>query len=132
MARWRSWATAPTAGDRFALDGQPLALAAMQVPRRAGTIRRCFCITSPWARCRRGSDPQGRPTVFERLPPPPSGRWVNIGRLDVNTTGLLLFTNDGELAHRMMHPSFEVERRYLVRIWGEAPPGLARTASARA
>jgi 23S rRNA pseudouridine2605 synthase len=71
-------------------------------------------------------DPQGRPTVFERLPRPGRGRWISVGRLDVNTAGLLLLTTDGELAHRLMHPSGGVEREYLVRLRGRPAPDTIR------
>jgi 23S rRNA pseudouridine2605 synthase len=98
--------------DRVLIDGKPIDLA-----QRAHTEAPVVLgYHKPVGEMTTRSDPQGRPTVFERLPPPPSGRWIVVGRLDVNTSGLLLFTTDGELAHRLMHPSSEVEREYLVRV----------------
>ena len=111
-------------GDQFLLDGQPLQVAQVAAAPETDAGATMLLYHKPTGEVTTRHDPQGRPTVFDRLPPAPAGRWVVVGRLDVNTSGLLLFTNDGALAHRLMHPSFEVQRSYLVRVRGTPGPDL--------
>lgn len=103
--------------DAVSVDGRPVKLSAY-----AAGIRRVIAYNKPEGEICTRSDKEGRPTVFDKLPKLKGERWISIGRLDLNTSGLLMFTNDGELASRLMHPSNTVEREYAVRVMGEITP----------
>jgi 23S rRNA pseudouridine2605 synthase len=117
-------------GGRVTIDGRPAKLgdrvdnrARIAVDGRAIDIApaektRCILYHKPTGEVCSRKDPQGRRTVYQRLPKLKSGRWISIGRLDYNTSGLLLFTTDGELANVLMHPSSNIEREYMVRVMG--------------
>jgi 23S rRNA pseudouridine2605 synthase len=97
----------------------------IRVGRRQVTVRdssgqvRIIAYHKPEGEIVSHDDPQGRPSVFAKLPPMRRGKWLAVGRLDYNTSGLLIFTTSGELCNRLMHPRYEVEREYAVRIIGK-------------
>lgn len=100
-------------GDRLLLDGKPLHLKSTGSWKTQGLM-----YYKPDSEVTTRHDEKGRRTVFDSLPDCPDGRWVNVGRLDINTSGLLLFTNNGELANRLMHPRYRILREYAVRVLG--------------
>jgi len=104
-----------TREQRFTLNGKPLRL-------RQKAPTRVIILNKPEGTICSRIDPEHSKTVFELLPRTKHDRWVLVGRLDINTSGLLLVTNNGELANRLMHPSSEIEREYAVRVLGEATP----------
>jgi 23S rRNA pseudouridine2605 synthase len=109
-----------TPEDKIFVDGKRIVL------RTEATRRRVILYNKPEGEICSRSDPEGRRTVYDGLPPLKGERWISIGRLDFNTSGLLLFTNDGELANKLMHPSSVIDREYLVRIQGNVDDEMKR------
>ncbi|MCS5587576.1 MAG: pseudouridine synthase [Porticoccaceae bacterium] len=103
--------------DRIMVDGRAVKTMTDESPR-------VLMYSKPEGEVCTTLDPEGRPTVFDSLPKINTGRWIAIGRLDINTSGLLLFTNFGELANRLMHPSYGVTREYLARVHGDVDEAM--------
>jgi len=107
--------------DSIQIDGRPAGA------RPEGRAARILIYHKPEGEIVSRNDPDGRPSVFDRLPAVKGGKWLAVGRLDFNTGGLLVLTTSGELANRMMHPRYELEREYAVRIRGRiSPPDMER------
>jgi len=106
--------------DSIKVDNKPIHLKRTQVQQRV------IAYHKPVGEVCTRDDPEGRTTIFKNLPRLKTGRWISVGRLDLNTSGLLLLTTDGELANKLMHPSSEVEREYAVRVLGEVSPDIIK------
>jgi 23S rRNA pseudouridine2605 synthase len=111
-----------TAEDKIKVEGRLI-----DNPLQISMRTRILLYHKPVGEISSRNDPKFTRTVFDNLPRLKLGRWVQVGRLDLNTSGLLLFTNDGELANRLMHPKFEFEREYAVRIHGRVSPEILKT-----
>ena len=111
-----------TATDTIMVDGKKVANTSGD-----GNLPRGLLYNKPENEICSAKDPEGRPSVYDHLPPIKHGRWVAVGRLDFNTSGLLLFTTDGELANRLMHPSANIDREYAVRVMGDVSDEMIKT-----
>jgi 23S rRNA pseudouridine2605 synthase len=105
-------------GDDLALDGEVLSLAHRKYASKTPLV---LLYHKPMGEISSKKDPEGRASIFDNLPPleRSKGRWVQIGRLDFQTSGLILFTNDGQLANKLMHPSSQIEREYISKVRGQ-------------
>lgn len=110
-----------TSNDRVELDKRQI-----KFPKKADTRIKVIIYHKPAGEICTRKDAQGRTTVFSKLPRLKGARWVSIGRLDINTSGLLLFTNDGDLANRLMHPSSNIDREYAVRVIGRVDEAMLK------
>lgn len=110
-----------TSNDRVELDKRQI-----KFPKKADTRIKVIIYHKPAGEICTRKDAQGRTTVFSKLPRLKGARWVSIGRLDINTSGLLLFTNNGDLANRLMHPSSNIDREYAVRVIGRVDEAMLK------
>ena len=113
-------------GDRVKLQDKIFVNGRRVQLHTEATRRRVILYNKPEGEICSRSDPEGRPTVYDNLPSLKGERWISVGRLDFNTSGLLLFTNDGELANKLMHPSSVIDREYLVRIQGDVDDDMKK------